>query len=48
MGSAMDIDLAAPFAPRCIPWPMPPSPILAANNHPQPHLAGICGVVCGE
>jgi hypothetical protein len=44
MGSATDIDLAGPFAPRCIPRPTLPSPILAADNHPQPHLADSCGV----
>jgi hypothetical protein len=32
MGSALDIDLVGAFAPRYIPRPVLPSPILAANN----------------
>jgi hypothetical protein len=42
MGSAMDIGLPGAFAPRYIPRPVLPSPILAANNHPPRHLIDRC------
>ena len=42
MGSTMDQDVVGAFVSGCIPRPMLPWPILAANNYAQPHLDESC------